>query len=495
MAANDTKLNIDVSITDKIADTITTQNTSSGTITINLINFIGKYEGTPVTVQILNTQSDALQLALTENIITLPVVDTTVYNDQIISEAGAIELSTTNTTNDSITIKDKIYDTLDVITTKETTDERNFTFRTTDNYIATKDLEVTSKGTLNINGLGKSTPSTIDANNHKMFDLQNETTLNIKDTIIKNAKDFVIKAQNANSVVNLTNVSFKDTQGTAIQSNVDINVTADGAKSEFSGNTQAIQMNNADKTITMNSLNSGEIVLSDIIDGTQGYSLKLNGDDKSKITVNNNINNANISLDNINLYLSKENLLDNSQSLTLNSGTMYLNNNTIGTMHLPTLNLAGTTDLSVDVDLANETMDRITADTYNITNDAILNVNNLNLLSTTEKESVKILFADEPLANSVVFTGESPTSYKGTNTAYSPIYKYDVSYAVNPEDKLGYFMFTRGSTGTHEDFNPAVVAPSVATQAGAYTTQVQTFNYAFQHADTFMNIPYLERIS
>ncbi len=500
MTANEnTKLDIDIDLNNQTADTITTQNTSTGTITLNLINFIGKYEGTPVTVQILNTQSDALQLALTENIITLPDVDTTVYNDQIISEAGAIELSTTNTTNDSITIKDKIYDTLDVITTKDTAEERNFTFRTTDNYIASKDLGTTTKGTLNINGLGKSTPSTIDANNHTMFDLRNETTLNISNTTIKNAKDFVIKAENANSVVNLTNASFKDTQGTAIQSNVDVNITADGAKSEFSGNTQAIQMNNADKTITMNSVNSGEIVLSDIIDGTQGYSIKLDGDNKSKITLNNNINNANISLDNTNLYLSKENLLDNSQALTLNSGSMYLNNDAIGTMHLPTLNLAGTTNLSVDVDLANETMDRITADTYNITNDATLNVNNLKLLSTTEKDSVKILFADKELANNVAYTGESPTSYKGTNVIYSPIYKYNVNYGVDENDKLGYFFFDRvmsgsGSNGNASDaFNPAVLAPSVATQAGAYTTQLQTFNYAFQHSDTFMNIPYLER--
>ena len=502
MTANEgSKLNIDIDLNNQTADTITTQNTSTGTITLNLINFIGKYEGTPVTVQILNTQSDALQLAISENMITLPDVDTTVYNDQIISEAGAIELSTTNTTNDSITIKDKIYDTLDVITTKETTDERNFTFRTTDNYIASKDLGTTTKGTLNINGLGKSTPSTIDANNHTMFDLQNETTLNISNTTIKNAKDFAIKAENTNSVVNLTNASFKDTQGTAIQSNVDVNITADGAKSEFSGNTQAIQMNNADKTITMNSVNSGEIVLSDLIDGTQGYKLALTGDDKSKITLNNNINNANISLDNTNLYLSKENLLDNSQALTLNSGSMYLNNNAIGTMHLPALNLAGTTNLSVDVDLANETMDRITADTYNITNNAILNVNNLTLLSTTEKDSVKILFADKELANNVAYTGESPTSYKGTNVIYSPIYKYNVNYGVDENDKLGYFFFDRvmsgsGSNGNASDaFNPAVLAPSVAQQAGAYTTQLQTFNYAFQHADTFMNIPYLERVA
>ena len=72
-------------------------------------------------------------------------------------------------------------------------------------------------------------------------------------------------------------------------------------------------------------------------------------------------------------------------------------------------------------------------------------------------------------------------------------------------------MFLRGATSTTDPgtdtpiitppsnpsdaFNPAVLASPVATQTGAYTTQLQTFNYAFQHVDTFMNIPYLERVS
>ena len=100
----------------------------------------------------------------------------------------------------------------------------------------------------------------------------------------------------------------------------------------------------------MTAQNKGEILINDTIDGQSGYTLALNGDNKSKIAINNNVNNANISLDNTNLYLSKETYFDNSQSLSLNSGTMYLNNNVIGTMHVPTLNLNGNTDLYVDVD-------------------------------------------------------------------------------------------------------------------------------------------------
>ena len=248
----------------------------------------------------------------------------------------------------------------------------------------------------------------------------------------------------------------------------------------------------------------GAVELSDpelISSETKGsYDLKITGDSTGKVILNNDVINANISLDNTNLYLGRENVFDQSQSLTLNSGSIYLNNNTTGTMHIPTLNLNGQVGLSVDADLANKSMDKITADNYNIKDNATLNVNNITLLSDAKEDKTNILFADKELSSNVAYTGASPI-------AYSPIYKYQVSY--HPE--TGEFMFLRGATATTDPgtdtpiitppsnpsdaFNPAVLAPAVSAQTGAYTTQLQTFNYAFQHADTFMNIPYLERVA
>ena len=325
--------------------------------------------------------------------------------------------------------------------------------------------------------------------------------------------------------------------GGAIWSANHLNITADNGQSVFSGNktiSNGIEEQNAigmygiaqkqndkyvfldlltgtqsDKnpaSLTLKAVNNGVIVFDDTIRGgaidndsmqiietpETAYNLTLTGDNSGSIYLNNSVINANISLDNTNLYLGRENVFDQSQSLSLNSGNLYLNNNSIGTMHIPTLNLNGTTNLSVDVDLANKQMDRITADNYNITNkDSFINVNNINLLSDSNQQSTSILFADEQLANNVQYSGPSPI-------AYSPIYKYDVSYSTNPEDNLGYFFFNRASSssGNQSDaFNPAVLTPSVATQAGAYTTQLQTFNYAFQHSDSFMNIPSLDRLS
>ena len=242
------------------------------------------------------------------------------------------------------------------------------------------------------------------------------------------------------------------------------------------------------------------------------FSLSVTGDSTGKVIINNDVVNANISLDTTNLYLGRENVFDRSQSLTLNSGAVYMQNNAAGSMHIPALNLNGAVGMAVDADLANKTMDRITADNYNIKDTGSINVNNIILLSDAKENNTDILFADEELKNNVSYTGSSPV-------AYSPIYKYQVSY--KPE--TGEFNFLRGEVpqpdpepdpdvpvtppvtpgggGTiipsnpSDMFNPAVLTPAVAAQAGAYTTQIQTFNYAFQHADTFMNIPYIERIA
>lgn len=232
---------------------------------------------------------------------------------------------------------------------------------------------------------------------------------------------------------------------------------------------------------------NGNPIIIYLDDDTVTYTIAVEGDSRSKVVLNNDVNNGNVTLTGTNLYLGRENVLDNVVSFTVNSGSLNLVNDSVGTMHVPVFNLAGTTNLAVDVDLAAKSMDRITADKYNVTNGAYLRVNQLNLLSDAAQDKTSILFADSAYAKNVAYTGANPV-------AYSPIYKYDVSY--NPND--GFFTFMRGASGganPSDNYNPAVLPTPVTTQAGAYTTQLQTFNYAFQHVDTFMALPYLERMA
>lgn len=240
--------------------------------------------------------------------------------------------------------------------------------------------------------------------------------------------------------------------------------------------------------------------------------LKITGDSSSIVQLNNNIENLDISLSGTNLHLgARDNVLDGN-NLDLQSGTLSMVNNQVGVASLNNVTLSGNTNFVADVDLANEQMDRITANTYG-THQGNLNVVGMNLLSDSTKDVTEIYFAQPGLKNNVVNGMPANGGYNlpssAQTTFYTPIYKYNAIY--DNRNDGGYFMFTKGDkiltanggggttitpTGNPSDaYNPSVLAPSVASQAGANATMNQTFNYAFQNSDNFMTIPYLERVA
>lgn len=240
--------------------------------------------------------------------------------------------------------------------------------------------------------------------------------------------------------------------------------------------------------------------------------LKITGDSSSIVQLNNNIENMDISLSGTNLHLgARDNVLDGN-NLDLQSGTLSMVNNQVGVASLNNVTLSGNTNFVADVDLANEQMDRISANTYG-THQGNLNVVGMNLLSDSTKDVTEIYFAQPGLKNNVVNGMPANGGYNlpssAQTTFYTPIYKYNAIY--DNRDDGGYFMFAKGDkiltpngnggttvtpSGNPSDaYNPAVLAPSVASQAGANATMNQTFNYAFQNSDNFMSIPYLERIA
>lgn len=230
--------------------------------------------------------------------------------------------------------------------------------------------------------------------------------------------------------------------------------------------------------------------------------LKITGDSSSIVQLNNNIENLDISLSGTNLHLgARDNVLDGN-NLDLQSGTLSMVNNQVGIASLNNVTLSGNTNFVADVDLANEQMDRITANNYNTQQGINLNVVGMNLLSDATKDVTEIYFAQPGLKNNVVNGMPANGGYNlpssAQTTFYTPIYKYNAIY--DNRDDGGYFIFDRVSAGNNsgnasDNFNPAVLAPSVASQAGANATMNQTFNYAFQNSDNFMTIPYLERVA
>ncbi len=304
-----------------------------------------------------------------------------------------------------------------------------------------------------------------------------------------------------NGIGEIVNSSFvgnsANGKGGAIYTTKDLKIVAkDGYTSNFNGNyteadgvkdQNAIYAETQDgdpfATVTLNAQTNGKFLLNDNIDGVN-YNLELAGDKSGEIYINNTIKNANISQNGATTYLNEASQLNYNNSLTINNGTMNIAHMGLSPLNLRSFANQGIININtLDINPATETVGRFVANSYG-SHTGTINVNNLNILADPIKEKTNILFADSAFAKSV--------KYHGTNEYISKIYKYSVGYS--PES--GEFQFVRGggSSGAGA-FNPAVLSAPVNVQAGANATVNETFKYVFEHADTFTQMPMLERIS
>ena len=455
-SANDVIYNFDIDLTNNTGDTIKTTKPSSGTIKIGSLNFLNQYSGTPQTIKLLFTQNSDLKLSLSDNILIMtPYIDNTIYNDQIVTAPGAIELSTTTTENDSIKVNGTIYDSLQFLNTKQTNEERNFIFRTLDDYEVSTNLGKTAEGQINIIGLSKYSPSVINAKNHSLFEISNDNTeLNISNLKITGASAIqgaVINATKSDSVINLTNVSLvgnnsTSEKGAAIYSLSDVNIFADSSEIEFSdnianSNSEVIYIADKNKTLTMNIKNGSKINLNDSINGESGYKVNIKGTPDSFININNQIKNAQITMSDITMALNNANSFSSSD-FTINSGRLNLINNNIEHHQMNSFLVNGDFTLDLDADLANITMDRLPENT-NIIN-GFINVDRINLISDSIKAVTSIPFAYDNFKDYVNYVGSNELSNETqVLTAFAPIFKYSIVY----DKKTGDFVFTRPMQG------------------------------------------------
>ena len=291
--------------------------------------------------------------------------------------------------------------------------------------------------------------------------------------------------ENSSFICNSAISEFYNAKGGAIYSkNSIINIAATrGYISRFEGNytensgirdDNAIYLDTTDLNFTMSS--GGQVVMKDSITGIN-YNVNITGDD----------------IDNTRFYMHND---IKDANLTLANTTIDTIDNNIRVYDVQNLRIAQDTKMVADVDLQNQTMDRFTSADYG-KHQGNLIVSGLNLISDAPlgRDVTEIYFAENGLKNNVLNnTNDLPD---GSQTSfYTPIYKYNAEYDIR--DAGGYFIFSRGGIGSNNpsnNFNPAVFSPSVAAQAGAYATQMQTFNYAFQHLDNFMTLPYFERLA
>lgn len=195
-------------------------------------------------------------------------------------------------------------------------------------------------------------------------------------------------------------------------------------------------------------------------------------------------------LNNGTLKYSDDSYLANGgmNAITFNGGNLDLRNGIASNIPLYGLALKSNSNIFVDVDLANKSMDKLTANNSSYTGGK-LNVAGMNLLSDAINDFTSINFTeDSNLKSNVAYTGDS-------QVAYSPIYKYNVNYNANN----GNFEFKRGNGGgggnASDAFNPAVLTGPVGAQLGSYLTQLNTYEQAFANMDMLMLMPRAQRIA
>ena len=282
--------------------------------------------------------------------------------------------------------------------------------------------------------------------------------------------------------------------GGAIMTFTDLNIVAkDGYTSVFSGNYTEVNGERDDNaiyagygsTINFEMKNGGKFVMADNIRSEaepQPVSLeRITAPESYKV----NITGDNI--DNTAFYMLND-MYD--ADLTVGQTTLNTVNDSIHTYDVNNFTLSNNTKMVVDVDLANETMDRFTSNGYGEHNGDLI-VSGMNLLSDSKSDSAEIFFAEEGLKDNVLNgTGELPDKYQ---TAYTPIYKYNVNYDNRADG--GYFVFNRGGQNSSDSFNPSVLSTPVANQAGSQAVINETVRFAFQHMDLFSQLPFNQRMA
>lgn len=204
-----------------------------------------------------------------------------------------------------------------------------------------------------------------------------------------------------------------------------------------------------------------------------------------------NLNEGGVLSYNNDLYLYDSSKHDgttyNKNSINFQGGTLNLANRSVNDIQLkslvlgidnadPTLQIAKTSYINVDVDLANKKMDTLNAENVKVIDGSKLNLD-MNVISDASSEiTAGVKFTDSDDLWTAVNIDENKEY-----TAESSIYKYTVKKGGATAND----GFTFARKGGYEGFNSAVFAPAVAMQ-GIYYTQINNYDTAFGNVDQMM---------
>ena len=365
--ANGSKL--DYTIDDKIADGFTTQASSSGSITLDSLNFVDTsfddILNKDLKIQIIknNDNTDNLQLALSDKLIPLtssvgkitqivttktnhltPIVNyKDIFGDITTTKDiyGILGLNKTTTTNDSLNLKVTQIDTNTVATVSDSLvaltntelkdadgnildktfnlfDEDLLGNKTPANYKLSDNLGSTYKnlniiGASKISSLDELTLSELDLNGKTPFVVNSGSTLNISDIKLKGNETVITNNGGSLNFANKNNIDGKITGTTATNTGV-LGINANNLDVALINNgTLNLGIGNIEKEIT----GSGSTNILDIVTNNVIISQNVKVNEAGKLTVGANIGN----LVNIGEVIANASNLTGTIS---NSGTLNL---------------------------------------------------------------------------------------------------------------------------------------------------------------------------
>lgn len=493
LTSNNANLKIDMNLasSNQIFDTIKA-NTATGILNLQNVNIMSDFADTTKNEYTASITPDGMELKTPENginvltndyVYTITAKDNNLTVNRLADENGealktdgfTVAVNQTNKVGgvDVTLSDDRIYSANSDIKITATNSETGWT-----GNLGGKSLTVNGNG------------YTLDGEDNIGFAINNGQTLTFNDTNIKGfAPTPERKAAltiNDGGTVNIN------------ASNSDVSIGSNSSK-------DVIYLDGTSSKAFLTTENNKSITLNyKISSANSSNELNLNGNGKitfagiaQKLTLNNNNSNTvhNAHVDGVNYNLNsgmvtfaKDEYLNgqgNKNTLSFNGGTLNLANNSVGTIDLAAININSNSNIMLDADLAQETMDKITADSATTNKDAILNVSEINLLSDSTKDKVEINAVDPTITLNENDTLANHIAISVTEVAYSPIYKYGVGY----DPTTGNFSFTRGSSQNYNNVNPSVMVGPVAAQLGGYMGMLDTYNNAFNNMDMRMLNP------
>lgn len=320
--------------------------------------------------------------------------------------------------------------------------------------------------------------------------LDNNNTLTVNDAT--NVSGFDVALDNTTGTVNINNSNFSGNKGVAAVKNKDgiVNITASKQDVYFNNPVAEYEIQSDGGVINVSGGN--KVAFAGKLQGANNAELNLdaghvmfdgdvsgfNVSQKSGTVDIKKLSDSDYAVNNGILNIKNENDFKVT-NFAFGGGNINLANGKTGDIVADRITLNGDVNMMVDVDLANEAMDRLLPNSADY-NSGSININKFNLLSDATKSDLKINFTSDDTLKDHITTD--------VKNVYGPIF----NYAVNYDSESGDFAFTADGD-TAGGYNPSIFVAPVAAQLGGYLTQLNSYDQAFHNMDTYMLLTKAQR--